>query len=152
MGVRGSATWNLVGLLENLEQRLCHCRVPIVPLQCRNDLNLTVNVPLPALNSQLGILSKMFQVRAHHAGAQPTRPPGPFFCPWNWFRLELAGKGDAEGVKALELVRVDGLAAIPRLQLLRISEGKTPGCDCKPEHCRKERATFIGDKGMRNVA
>ena len=38
-------------------------------LQRRDGLTLTVEAVLPALNAQLGILYKMFQVRARHAGA-----------------------------------------------------------------------------------
>jgi len=38
-------------------------------LQRGNGLTLTVEATLPALNAQLGILYKMFQGRAGHAGA-----------------------------------------------------------------------------------
>jgi hypothetical protein len=47
---------DLVGLLENLQQRLCDCRVPTVSLQRRDNLTLTVDVPLSALRAQFGIL------------------------------------------------------------------------------------------------
>jgi hypothetical protein len=45
---------DLVGLLENLEQRLCDCRVPIVPLQRRDDLTLMFNVPLMLASMNTG--------------------------------------------------------------------------------------------------
>jgi len=45
------------------------CRVPVGAFQRRDGVTLTVEVVLPALNAQLGILYKMFQVRACHAGA-----------------------------------------------------------------------------------
>ena len=57
------------GLLKNLEQRLCDCRILIGSLQRRDNLALTVDVSLSALNSQFGILYKMLQVRGRHAGA-----------------------------------------------------------------------------------
>jgi|HubBroStandDraft_6_1064221.scaffolds.fasta_scaffold1832258_1 hypothetical protein len=40
-----------------------------VPLQRRDSLTLTVDVPLPALNAHLGVLKKVFQVRARHQAA-----------------------------------------------------------------------------------
>ncbi len=47
----------------------CRCRVLVGSLQRGNGLTLTVEATLPALNAQLGILYKMFQGRAGHAGA-----------------------------------------------------------------------------------
>jgi hypothetical protein len=49
-------------LLKNLEESLCRCRVPVSPFQRCDGLTLTVEAVLPALNAQLGILYKMFQV------------------------------------------------------------------------------------------
>jgi hypothetical protein len=54
------------GLLKNLEQSLCHCRVLVGSLQRRDGLTLTVEAALPALNAHFGVLSKVFQVRAGH--------------------------------------------------------------------------------------
>jgi hypothetical protein len=67
------------GLLKNLEQSLCHCRVLVGSLQRRDGLTLTVEVALPALNAHLGVLKKVFQVRAGHQPVYPpTSPLGPF--------------------------------------------------------------------------
>jgi hypothetical protein len=51
-----------------------------------------------ALNAHLGVLKKVFQVRAgNQASYQPASPAGPFFCPWNRFgpRLAVRNSGPA---------------------------------------------------------
>ena len=54
------------GLLKNLEQPLCLCRVLVGSLQHRDSLTLAVEAALPALNAHLGVLKKVFRVRAGH--------------------------------------------------------------------------------------
>ena len=48
---------------------LKNAAVPVGSLQRCYGVTLTVEAVLPALNAQLGILYKMFQVHAGHAGA-----------------------------------------------------------------------------------
>jgi hypothetical protein len=75
------------GLLKNLEQSLCHCRVLVGSLQRRDGLTLTVEAALPALNAHLGVLKKVLQIRAgHQAAYPPTSPLWPLFCPWSRLR------------------------------------------------------------------
>jgi hypothetical protein len=57
------------GLLQKLEQSLCHWPVSVGSLQRRDGLTLTVEAVLPALNAQLSILYKMFQGHTGHSGA-----------------------------------------------------------------------------------
>lgn len=79
------------GLLKNLEQSLCRCRVLVDSLQHRDGLTLAVDAALPALNAHLGVLKKVFRVRAgHQAVYQPKSPLGPIFRPWNRFGPRLA--------------------------------------------------------------
>jgi hypothetical protein len=51
-------------------------------VQHRDGLTLTVEAALPALNAHLGVLKKVFQVRAgHQAAYPPTSPLWRLFCP-----------------------------------------------------------------------
>jgi len=56
-------------LLKNPEISLCFCHVPVGSVQGLDGLPLAVEAALRPLNAQLGVLNKVFQVRARHSEA-----------------------------------------------------------------------------------
>ena len=98
------------GLLKNLEQSLCRCRVLVGSLQRRDGLTLAVEAALPALNAHLGVLKKVFRVRAgHQAAYQPKSPLGPIFCPWNSIWPPAGTQRDARPAKTLQESEFDSV-------------------------------------------